>query len=224
MGSEDMARQAPNVERMGLARRGGEPGRVRHEDAQGGDERGDPRLDHERRDDPLHDRLLRRAASLPRARRRSAGGHRPRGAGADPRRGKSPARRGRRLRRRRLERDRALRGLRRRRGRPPDRRRGGRSGEPRHAAGPAFSTARAPRSSPTRTGRSPTRTRSRPGSTTPASAPNTRFSGTPAAPSTSRQPTRKRWPRSTFWPSARESSPRSSRHTRSRERSSSTPT
>ena len=33
------------------ARRRGAPGRVRHADAEGGDERGDPRLDRERRDD-----------------------------------------------------------------------------------------------------------------------------------------------------------------------------
>ena len=39
--------------------------RVRHADAQGGDERRDPRLDHERRDDPLRDRLLRRPAPYP---------------------------------------------------------------------------------------------------------------------------------------------------------------
>ena len=51
MGSEDMRRQAPNVERMKLLGAEVRAGRVRHEDAEGGDERGDPRLDHERRDD-----------------------------------------------------------------------------------------------------------------------------------------------------------------------------
>ena len=60
MGSEDMRRQRPNVERMGLARRRGRSRRVRDANPQGGDERGDPRLDHERRDHPLPDRLLRR--------------------------------------------------------------------------------------------------------------------------------------------------------------------
>jgi tryptophan synthase beta chain len=66
MGAEDMRRQQPNVERMGLPRRRGAPGRVRDEDAEGGDERGDPRLDHERRDDALPDRLLRRPGAVPR--------------------------------------------------------------------------------------------------------------------------------------------------------------
>ena len=51
------------------------------------------------------------------------------------------------------------------------RRRGRRGGEPRHAAAPACSTARAPRCSPTRTARSRTRTRSRPGSTIPGVGP-----------------------------------------------------
>ncbi len=78
-----------------------------------------------------------------------------------------------RLRRRRLERDRPLRRLPRRSGGAPRRRRGGRA--PRRSApgAPASCTARARRSSPTTTGRSPTRTRSRPGSTTPASARST---------------------------------------------------
>ena len=43
---------------------------------QGGDERSDSRLDHERRDDALPDRLLRRAAPVPRARARAPVGHR----------------------------------------------------------------------------------------------------------------------------------------------------
>ena len=60
MGSEDMRRQSAERRADGPARRRGAARRVRHEDAQGGDERGDPRLDHERRDDPLSDRLLRR--------------------------------------------------------------------------------------------------------------------------------------------------------------------
>ena len=72
MGSEDMRRQAPNVERMqllGADRRAGGDG---HEDAEGGDERGDPRLDHERRDHALRDRVVRRPRPLPRARRASS--------------------------------------------------------------------------------------------------------------------------------------------------------
>ena len=73
MGAEDMRRQRPNVERMRPARRRGAPGRVRHAHAEGGDERGDPRLDHERRDDALPDRLVRRARAVPGARARAAG-------------------------------------------------------------------------------------------------------------------------------------------------------
>ena len=65
----------PAAERRadGAARRRGAPGRVRDEDAEGGDERGDPRLDHERRDDALPDRLLRRPASVSRDRPRPPG-------------------------------------------------------------------------------------------------------------------------------------------------------
>ena len=48
-------------------------GRVRHAHAEGGDERGDPRLDRERRDDPLPDRLLRRPGAVPGDRARAAG-------------------------------------------------------------------------------------------------------------------------------------------------------
>ena len=59
-------------------------------------------------------------------------------------------------------------------------------------AGPACCTARARRSSPTRTGRSPTRTRSRPASTIRASAPSTRSCATAAARSTSARPTPRR--------------------------------
>ena len=183
-GRRGHAPPAPNVERMRLLGAEVRPGRVRHEDAQGGDERGDPRLDHERRDDALPDRLLRRPASVPGARARPAGRDRPRGAGADARGRGPPARRRRRLRRRRLERDRDVRRLPRRRGRAARRRRGGRRGAPRHRPGRASCTARARRSSRTTTARSPTRTRSRPGSTTPASGPSTRTCATPAAPST----------------------------------------
>ena len=83
--AEDMERQRPNVERMHLLGGGGAARRVRHEDAQGGDERGDPRLDRQRRDNPLHDRVLRRPASVPGARPRPPGRDRARGADADPR-------------------------------------------------------------------------------------------------------------------------------------------
>ena len=103
-----MRRQAPNVERMHLLGAEVRAGRVRHEDAQGGDERGDPRLDHERRDDALPDRLLRRPGAVPGDRPRPPARDRRRGARAGARRrGPAPRRRG-RLRRRRLERDRHL--------------------------------------------------------------------------------------------------------------------
>ena len=75
------------------ARRGGAPGRVRDEDAEGGDERGDPRLDHERRDDALPDRLVRRPAPVPGDRARAPARDRRRGARAGARRRGPPARR-----------------------------------------------------------------------------------------------------------------------------------
>ena len=53
--------------------------------AQGGDERGDSRLDHERRDDALPDRLVRRPRAVSGDRARAAGRDRPRGARAVPR-------------------------------------------------------------------------------------------------------------------------------------------
>ena len=71
MGEEDMRRQQPNVERMRLLGAEVHAGRLRHEDAEGGDERGDPRLDHERRDDALPDRLVRRPGAVPGDRRAS---------------------------------------------------------------------------------------------------------------------------------------------------------
>ena len=108
---------APGAERRADAPDGrdGRSRRVRHADAEGGDERGDPRLDHERRDDALRDRLVRRARSVPGDRARAAGRDRPRGARAAARgRGRAAGGR-RRLRRRRLERDRHVRRLHRRR-------------------------------------------------------------------------------------------------------------
>ena len=71
------------------ARRRGAAGRVRDEDAEGGDERGDPRLDHERRDDALPDRLVRRARAVPGDRARPAARDRRRGARAAARRSRA---------------------------------------------------------------------------------------------------------------------------------------
>ena len=93
MGTEDMRRQAPNVERMRLLGRRGRAGRGRRADAQGGGQRGDPRLGHQRRHHPLHHRLGGRPGAVPGARPRPAAGDRRRG----PRAG--AGRRGRRCRR-----------------------------------------------------------------------------------------------------------------------------
>ena len=93
MGSEDMRRQRPNVERMGLLGAEVRARRARHAHAQGGDERGDPRLDHERRDDALPDRLVRRPGAVPGARARAPGGDRPRGARARSSRPRAACRR-----------------------------------------------------------------------------------------------------------------------------------
>ena len=124
MGAEDIRRQRPNVVRMGML--GAELVSVdgRRRDAQGRDERGDPRLDRDRRDDALHDRLGRRPAPLPVPRARAAGRDRRRGAGAAARPHRPAAGRRRRLRRRRLERDRPVPPVPRRR--RADRRRRGR--------------------------------------------------------------------------------------------------
>ena len=87
-------------------------------------------------------------------------------------------------------------------GRRADRRRGRGGGprdrSPRRLAGrrdaPGSCTARSPRSSPTRRARSSRPTRSRPGSTIRASAPSTPTCATPAAPPTRRSPTARRSP------------------------------
>ena len=111
-----------------------------------------------------------------------------------------------RLRRRRLQRDRHLRGLRRRRGRrarSASRPAGegldsGRHGAPLTVGGRAGRAARLALGAccRTRTARSSRRTRSRPGSTTRASGPSTRTCATSAAPATWRSPTTRRWRRS----------------------------
>ena len=70
MGTEDMRRQRPNVERMELAGRDGRAGRGRRAHAEGGGQRGDPRLGHERGHHALRDRVRGRAP--PRTRRSCA--------------------------------------------------------------------------------------------------------------------------------------------------------
>ncbi len=117
---------------------------VRHGDAQGRRQRGDARLGHERRDHPLRPRLRDGPAPLPDDRARPPAPDRRRGGGAAPRGRGTPARPRPRLRRGRLERDRAARPLHRgavgaaRRGRGGRRRdRDGtpRGGDPRRLAG-----------------------------------------------------------------------------------------
>ena len=94
MGTEDIRRQAPNVERMGLLGAEVRAGRGRRPHAQGGRQRGDPRLGRQRRDDPLRDRLGRRPGALPGAGPRPAAGDRRRGPRAGARRRGPPAGRG----------------------------------------------------------------------------------------------------------------------------------
>ena len=181
MGAEDMRRQRAERRPHAPARRRGAPGGVRDEDAEGGDERGDPRLDHERRDDPLPDRLVRRARTRTRSSSREL-----------------QAVIGREAREQVLAAE----------GRLPDavvacvgggsnaigifsgfvdderaagRRRGGRRGRARHRSHRRCCTARARRCSPTTTARSLDAHSISAGSTTRASGRSTRTCATPAA-------------------------------------------
>ena len=137
MGAEDIRRQAPNVLRMRAL--GTEVREVTSgtRDPQGRDQRGDARLGHERRHDPLRPRLGGRPAPLPGARPRPPAGHRGRGRAAGPGRRGTAARRRDRLRRRRLERDRADGPVRRGAGDAARGRRGGGGGTRRQARGGA---------------------------------------------------------------------------------------
>ena len=85
MGTEDMRRQAPNVERMNLLGAEVAAGRGRRAHAQGGGQRRDPRLGRQRGEHPLRDRLGGRAGAVPVARPRPAAGDRGRGARAGAR-------------------------------------------------------------------------------------------------------------------------------------------
>ena len=89
------------------ARRRGAQRDERDGDAQGRGQRGDARLGHERRDDPLRARLGDGPAPVPDDRARSAAADRRRGRGTAPRRGGSPPGPRDRLRRRGFECDRA---------------------------------------------------------------------------------------------------------------------
>ena len=127
MGEEDIRRQALNVFRMRTLGARVVPVALRRAHAQGRDERGDARLDGLLRDDALHHRLGRRAASVPDDGARFPVGDRPRDAPPDAPQGRPPAGRGRRLRRRRQQRGGHVLPVRRGQGGAADRRRGGRA-------------------------------------------------------------------------------------------------
>ena len=114
---------------------------VRLRDAQGRHERGAPRLGRQRREHLLHHRQRRRPAPLSRHGARLPVGDRQRGARPDPRQGGPPAGHARRLRRRRLERDRPVPSVPRRARGADDR---GRGGRPRHRERRARGGARRP--------------------------------------------------------------------------------
>ena len=189
MGSEDMRRQAPNVERMRLL--GAEVRPVEFGTRTLKEATSEAIRDWIANVETtlLPDRLVRRSRSLPRAGAGAAARDRARSARADPERRGSAAGRRDRLRRRRLERDRHVHGLRRGRVRAADRRRSCGRRVARRTDAPGCCTAHARRCSQTTTARSSTPTRSPPGSTIPASARSTHFCATPAERSTSRAPT-----------------------------------
>ena len=93
MGTEDMRRQQPNVQRMGLLGATRRAGRGRRPHAQGGRLGRDPRLGRQRRRHPLRDRLVRRPGAVPGARARPAARDRRRGARAGARAAGPAARR-----------------------------------------------------------------------------------------------------------------------------------
>ena len=125
MGAVDVERQALNVFRMKLL--GAKVHPVKDGTATLKDAMNEALRDWVTnvRDHALRDRLGGRPAPVSDARARAAGGDRPRGARADPGGGGAPARRVRRLRGRRLERDGPLPRVRSRRRREAVRRRGG---------------------------------------------------------------------------------------------------
>ena len=95
MGTEDMRRQPPNVQRMRLLGATVAPVEAGRAHAQGGRLGGDPRLGRERRRHALRDRLVRRPGAVPGARARPAARDRRRGARAAAR-ARRPAARARR--------------------------------------------------------------------------------------------------------------------------------
>ena len=193
------AASSPTCSAWGCSARRVAPRRGRRADAQGGRQRGDPRLGRQRRRHPLHHRLGRRPGAVPGARARPAARDRRRGARADPR-ARRPAARARRSRASAAARTRSAssprssttpsvelvgveaagEGL---DTRPPRRaadRRRSRRRPARLLLGDHAGRGRPDRSR---------RTRSPPGSTTRARARSTRGCATPAAPATWRSPT-----------------------------------
>ena len=216
MGAVDVERQALNVFRMQLLGARGGAGAVRFAHAEGRDERGHPRLGHERPGHPLHHRLGGRTASLPGHGARLPVGDRRRGPRPDPPDRRAPSRRGGGLRRRWLQchgdllrlhrRPRgAARGRRGGRARPLQReaRRGAGEGTPgrppRLPELPAAGRRRAGRRRPTP---------SAPASTTRASGRSSPGSRTRGGSSCARPPTTRRSARWATWPARRGSSRR----------------
>ena len=196
-------RRAPGAERLPheAARGPGPRGQRRDRDAEGRHERGAARLGHQRAHDPLRDRLGRRSAPVPDAGARAAGGHRPRGAPADPggrgssaRRAASPASAAARTRSGSFTRSSTTPACASSASRPrgrastpaitPRRCRAGRVGILHGARSYVLCDDE---------GQISRRTRSPPASTTPASGPSTASSRTRAARATSRSPTPRRW-------------------------------
>ena len=94
MGTEDIRRQAPNVERMKLLGAEVAPVEAGARTLKEAVSRRDPRLGRQRRDDPLRDRLGGRPGAVPGAGPRPAAGDRRRGAGPGARAPRAICRRG----------------------------------------------------------------------------------------------------------------------------------
>ncbi len=205
MGEVDTAAAGAQRRADAAARRRGGPGDDRVAHPQGRHQRGVPRLGDQRRHHPLLLRHRRRAASVPADGARLPAVIGAGGARADPGADRPAARRRRRLRRRRFQRDRhlprlprrpggaagRLRGRRRRASRPAGTRR------PSPAARRARSTARCSYLLQDDDGQTIESHSISAGPGLPGRRPGARLARrTPAAPSTGRSPTPRRWTRS----------------------------
>ena len=227
MGTEDMRRQMPNVQRMrllGATVSGVDAGSRTLKEAVSAAIRD---WVTNVRDHALRDRLVRRTGAVPGARARPAARHRRRGARPGARALRPAALARDRVRGRRLERDRHVHPVRRRPGGRAGRLRGCRRG-PRHRPPRRAAHRRRARRRAARLLLGDHAGRGRPdhrgaldlgrASTIPAPGRSTRGCATPAAPATTRSPTRRRSRRSAGSPSWRGSSRRSSPRTRWRGR------